>query len=262
VGLASINRGSTHPTTIRRPSRTPSQAAQLREAINPSRARSADLDRVEELLREAGAIRNRIIGSYLWLVVSIVKKCAGPCQDFFDLVSEGNVSLIRASARFDFARGVRFSTYATWAIINDFARRIPRDRSRRVRFATGREELLQDLTDYRDRDRADTMDQEQSRYMIRKLLGSLDSREKMIIIRRFGFAGDRLFLMPTSEPQGLRPGAIVYARDAAAARPRQRRGLARRSFLGAVECSIRHPEAAIRACAHDAQAAHLARQRA
>ena len=78
------------------------QAAQLREAINPSRARSADLDRIEELLREAGAIRNRIIRSYLGLVVSIVKKCTEPCQDFFDLVSEGNVSLIQASERFDF----------------------------------------------------------------------------------------------------------------------------------------------------------------
>jgi RNA polymerase primary sigma factor/RNA polymerase sigma factor len=49
------------------------QAAQLHEAIDPSQARSADLDRVEELLREAGAIRNRIIRSCLWLVVSIVK---------------------------------------------------------------------------------------------------------------------------------------------------------------------------------------------
>jgi hypothetical protein len=50
------------------------QAARLHEAINPSRIRSADLDRVEELLLEAGAIRNRIIRSYLGLVVSIAKK--------------------------------------------------------------------------------------------------------------------------------------------------------------------------------------------
>ena len=49
------------------------QAAQLQQAINPSRASSADLDRVEEFLREAGAVRNRLICSYLGLVVSIVK---------------------------------------------------------------------------------------------------------------------------------------------------------------------------------------------
>lgn len=80
------------------------QAAQLHEAINPSRGPSADLERVEELLREAGAIRNRIIGSYLLLVISIVKRCREPRQDFFDLVSAGNISLIQASERFDFAR--------------------------------------------------------------------------------------------------------------------------------------------------------------
>ena len=47
------------------------QAARLRQAIEPSRARSADLDLVEELLVEARAIRNRIIRSYLGLVVHI-----------------------------------------------------------------------------------------------------------------------------------------------------------------------------------------------
>jgi RNA polymerase primary sigma factor len=167
------------------------QAAQLHEVINPSRARAADLDRVEELLREAGAIRNRIIRSYLALVVSIVKKCTGPGQDFIDLVSEGNVTLIQASERFDFGRGARFSTYATWAIINDFARRIPKDRRRRVRFATGREGLLQALTDHRDRGRADAIDQEQSRYMIRTMLGHLDGRERTILVRRFGLASDK-----------------------------------------------------------------------
>jgi RNA polymerase primary sigma factor len=179
------------------------QAAQLDEAINPSRARSADLDRVEELLREAGAIRNRIIRSYVGLVVFIVRKCVGPCQDFFDLVSEGNVTLIRASERFDCGRGTRFSTYATWAIINDFSRRIPRDRSRRLRFATGREELLHDLTDHRDRGRADTIDQEQSRYMIRKMLGSLNGREQTILVSRFGLAGDKQTLVQVGRELGI-----------------------------------------------------------
>jgi len=179
------------------------QAAQLQEANNPSGARSADLERVEELLREAGAIRNRIIRSYIGLVVFLVKKRVGPCQDFFDLVSEGNVALIQASERFDYGRGTRFSTYATWAIINDFARRIPRDRSRRVRFATGREDLLQDLTDHRDRGRADTIDQEQSRYMIREMLDSLNGREQTIIVRRFGLAGDKQTLVQVGRELGI-----------------------------------------------------------
>ncbi len=179
------------------------QAAQLHEAINPSQARSADLDRVEELLREAGAIRNRIIGSYLTLVIFIVKKYGEPGQDFFDLVSAGNVSLIQASERFDFARGARFSTYATWAILNDFARRIPRERSRRVQFATGREELLHALTDHRGSDLPDATDQEQSRKVIRTMLGSLDGREQTIIVRRFGLAGEKQTLVQVGRELGI-----------------------------------------------------------
>jgi RNA polymerase primary sigma factor len=179
------------------------QAAQLREAINPSWARSADLDRVEDLLREAGAIRNRIIRSNLGLVVSIVKKCAGPSQEFYDLVSEGNISLIQASERFDFGRGNRFITYATWAIINGFSRRIPKDRSHCVRFATGREELLDALTDHRDPDLGDAINQEQSRYMIRKMLGYLDDREQTIIVRRYGLVGDKQTLVQIGRELGI-----------------------------------------------------------
>jgi len=179
------------------------QAAQLREAINPIRARSADLDRVEKLLREAGAIRNRIVRSYLGLVMFMVKKCAGVCQDFSDLVSEGNVALIQASERFDFARGTRFSTYATWSIFNDFARRIPRERSRRARFATGREGQLEALTDHRGGGRADAIDLEESRSSIRKMLGSLSDREQTIIARRFGLAGEKRTLVQLGLELGI-----------------------------------------------------------
>jgi len=179
------------------------QAARLCESINPSRALPADLDRIEEFLREAGAIRNRIIRSNLGLVAYIVKKCTGPSQDFFDLVSEGNVSLIRASERFDFGRGNRFSTYATWALINDFARRIPRDRSRRARFATGREELLQDVIDHRDRGRVDATDRESIREIIPQVLRCLDDREQTIIVRRFGFAGDKQTLAQVGRELGI-----------------------------------------------------------
>jgi RNA polymerase primary sigma factor len=179
------------------------QAAQLHGAINPSRARSADLDRIEELLRQAGAIRNRIIRSYVRLVVSIVKKFTGPCQDFFDLVSEGNLTLIRASEQFDCGRGARFCTYATRAIINDFARRFPTERRRRVRFGTGREGLLQSLGDHRENGRADAIDQEQSRYIIRRMLGSLNGREQTILVRRFGLAGDTHTLIEVGQELGI-----------------------------------------------------------
>jgi RNA polymerase primary sigma factor len=179
------------------------QAAQHREAINPSRARTAELDRIDELLREAGAIRNRIIRSDLGLVVSIVKRLAGPSQDFFDLVAEGNVSLIRASEQFDFARGARFCTYATWAIINNFARRTRRNRSRHVQFATGRETLLQSLADHRATGPADTIDQVPSPEVIRKMLCCLNDREQTIIVSRYGLAADKQTLVQVGRELGI-----------------------------------------------------------
>jgi RNA polymerase primary sigma factor len=179
------------------------QAARLQAAINPSRARSADIDRLEELLREADAVRNRIICSYLGLVVSIVKKWTGNCQDLFDLISDGNVTLIQASEGFDFARGTRFSTYVTRAIINDFVRRIPRDRRRRVRFATGCEGLLQTLTDDGDSGRPEAMDQEPCREIIRKILGYRDERAQTIIVRRFGLSGDKQTLEQVGRGLGI-----------------------------------------------------------
>ena len=179
------------------------QAAQLLEAINPTRARSADLDRIDELLREAGAIRNRIVGSYLALVVSVVKKFIGSTDDFLDLVSEGNVSLIQASEQFDCGRGTRFSTYATLAIFNNLVRRFPRGWRRRIRFATGRDGLLQALADHRDDDRTAEMDEEQSRYTIRKLLGNISGREQTIIVRRFGLAGDERTLVQIGDELGI-----------------------------------------------------------
>ncbi len=179
------------------------QAAQLQQTINPNQAWSADLDRVDELLRQAGAIRTRIIRSYGGLVVSIVKKYTVPRQDFFDLISEATVSLIQASESFDCGRGARFSTYASWAIHNNFVRRIYSDRSRRVRFATGREELLQSLTDHRASGTAEVMDQEQSRYMIQRMLEHLSDREQTILVLRFGLAGDKQTLTHIGRELGI-----------------------------------------------------------
>jgi RNA polymerase primary sigma factor len=179
------------------------QAAQLHEAINPGRALSADLDRVEELLREADAIRNRIVRSYIGLVIFNVTKWAGGCQDFSDLISAGNVAVLLASEQFDFARGTRFSTYATQVIFNDFARRIPRERIRSVRFATGHEVQLQALADHRDGGRSDAINHEHSRSMIRKMVGYLDGREQMIIVRRFGLAGETQTLEQVGRELGI-----------------------------------------------------------
>ncbi len=60
--------------------------------------------------------RNRLIASNLRLVISIAKKYAGSGLDLEDLIQEGNLGLMQAVAKFDPARGSKFSTYATWWI--------------------------------------------------------------------------------------------------------------------------------------------------
>jgi RNA polymerase primary sigma factor len=180
-----------------------SVAARLREAIDPVTAVTAELDRVEGLLREAGAILNRIIGANQGLVVSLVKKCIGPGQDFLDWVSDGNVALFRASECFDFARGVRFSTYATWAILREFARRTRREKGRHTRFLTGYPGLFQVVADHRGAGVTEATRPERSLEAVRALLGQLDERERTIIVRRFGLVDDPWTLSQLGRELGI-----------------------------------------------------------
>lgn len=165
------------------------QASRLREKLDPTSAKSTDLDRVERLQEEALAVKNQIIRSNLRLVVSIAKRHVGPTNNFFELVSDGNMSLIRAVEKFDYSRGNKFSTYASWAIMKNFARTIPEENYRRDRFVTGHEEMFEAAAD----NRADEHEYESAlkrmQAAIKGMLGRLDDRERRIIISRFGLEG-------------------------------------------------------------------------
>src|SRR5437879_2549661 len=86
----------------------------------------------KELVRKGHAARQRFIRANLRLVVSIARKYQGQGLPFLDLVQEGNIGLMRAVELFDWRRGFKFSTYATWWIRQAITRAIA-DRGRQIR---------------------------------------------------------------------------------------------------------------------------------
>jgi RNA polymerase primary sigma factor/RNA polymerase sigma factor len=164
------------------------KAAKLREGLDPLRAKSSVMDEIERFYEDAVATKNQIIRANLRLVVSIAKRHVGPVDNFFELVSDGNMSLIRAVEKFDFARGNKFSTYASWAIMKNFARTIPDELRRRDRYRTSTDEMFSATEDERSDQYELEAAQLQREQQIGKILERLDDREQKIIIRRFGLA--------------------------------------------------------------------------
>ncbi len=161
------------------------KADKLRRSIDPNNARTADLREVETYLLQANFVKNRIIRSNLRLVVSIAKKHIGGPQSLFELVSDGNVALMRAVEKFDYAKGYRFSTYASWAIMRNFARSVPKERALLDRFSTGHEEVLDIAASMKTYD-PNEMNIPELRESIEQMLDHLSSRERTILIDHYG----------------------------------------------------------------------------
>ncbi|MER8001755.1 RNA polymerase sigma factor [Streptomyces sp. NPDC095613] len=97
-----------------------------------------DLDRLVVLGRMA---KRRLIESNLRLVVSVAKRYVGRGLTMLDLVQEGNLGLIRAVEKFDYTRGYKFSTYATWWIRQAMSRALA-DQARTIRVPVHVVELI------------------------------------------------------------------------------------------------------------------------
>jgi RNA polymerase sigma factor (sigma-70 family) len=162
------------------------KAAQMRARLDPARARIQQIKQIELLQDRATAVKDQLINCNMRLVVSIAKRHAGQTDNFFELLSDGNMSLIRAVEKFDYSRGNKFSTYATWAIMKNFARSIPEEKRRRERYLTGHEDLFEVAPDTRSDEQECLASAEQNTKKVNRLLEYLDPRERQILRMRAG----------------------------------------------------------------------------
>jgi RNA polymerase primary sigma factor len=167
------------------------KASKLAEALDPARPKARLMNQIERLYEESVATKNEIVRANLRLVVSIAKRHMSPSRNFFELVSDGNMALFRAVEKFDFARGFRFSTYSSWAIMKNFARSIPNEVRRQTRFRTSHDELFSATEDTRSDPREQESAQTEREVRVGELLDRLNERERKIIDLRFGLTSDR-----------------------------------------------------------------------
>lgn len=196
------------------------QFVAARRRLDPQFAGRRDLNLLEGHLRRATDVKNAIIRANLRLVVSIARKHLRPGLNLMELVSDGNLALMRAVEGFDIRKGNRFSTYATLALMKGFARSVPLMSAGRL----GRSADQRLLLEVPDPNPISATDRLAAQEEVRHLLSRLNERERGVLLAHYGLGeeaagtfeqvGQRLGLSKQRVRQ-IERGALAKLRAAA-----------------------------------------------
>lgn len=121
------------------------EGEQAKEDIQNLDLSEEERKKLQKVIDEGENAKQTLISSNLRLVVSIAKKYVGRGMLFLDLIQEGNCGLIKAVEKFDYTKGFKFSTYATWWIRQSITRAIA-DQARTIRIPVHMVETINKLT--------------------------------------------------------------------------------------------------------------------
>jgi RNA polymerase primary sigma factor len=162
----------------------------LRRKLNPLDPDCTLVERIEFLIGLALRDRNEIVSANTRLVISIVKKFVGVLKTFDELLSEGIETLLRATEKFDYSRGFRFSTYSTTAVRRTLWRSLQTAQRDRDRMFLRDPFEITDQPQPQDALPDDDRHGHQRRQALQRLLRRLSQRERFILSRRYGLGAD------------------------------------------------------------------------